>query len=155
MTFTVSGGGTDTTPPITTSDALTAYPSAAVIRLTATDIGGTGVANTFYKLDGGAQTTGTVVPVAAPASGSANHTLEFWSVDVAGNIENPHKTVSFTVSNTTATIRLVWGDNDTSGYIPIGDSWAAWTVRNGGATGPVVATGSELGRVRVGTALTT
>ena len=62
MTFTVTGGGTDTTPPITTSDALTAYPSAAVIHLTATDIGGTGVANTFYKLDGGAQTVGTVVP---------------------------------------------------------------------------------------------
>ena len=63
-----------------------------------------------------------MISVAAPASGSANHTLEFWSVDIAGNIENPHKTVSFTVSNTTATIRLVWGDNDTSGYIPIGDS---------------------------------
>ena len=47
------------------------------------------------------------------------------------------------MSNTTATIRLIWGDNDTSGYIPIGDSWASWTVRNGGAAGPVVATGSS------------
>ena len=37
-------------------------------------------------------------PVAQPASGTQAHTLEFWSVDAAGNVELPHKTASFTVT---------------------------------------------------------
>ena len=53
---------------------------------------------THYILDGGAETTGTVVT----ASAAGSHTLEFWSVDVAGNAETPHTTVSFTISDSIA-----------------------------------------------------
>ena len=42
---------------MTTSDALDRLSECRRYPLTATDIGGTGVANTYYKLDGGAQTT--------------------------------------------------------------------------------------------------
>jgi len=55
------------------------------------------VAATYYKVDSGAQTTGTSISV----SGVGSHTIEFWSVDVAGNVETPHKTASFTITAST------------------------------------------------------
>ena len=55
--------------------------------LTATDNpGGWGVANTYYKIDGGAQATYTAtVTVPAPSYASVVHTMTYWSVDRAGN----------------------------------------------------------------------
>ncbi|MDR3685432.1 MAG: hypothetical protein P4L93_00505 [Coriobacteriia bacterium] len=82
----------DTTAPVTTSNAVATYDSIAAIMLSATD-SGSGVAATYYKLDGGAQVAGTSISVTAIGS----HTLEFWSVDVAGNIE-AHQTVDFTIT---------------------------------------------------------
>ncbi len=41
----------------------------------------------------------------------------------------------------TGTIRLVFGDCDVSGSAPPEHSYAVWTVRSGGADGPVVASG--------------
>ncbi len=83
----------DTTAPVTASDAKSTYVTSAAIKLTATDAG-TGVATTYYKLDGGAQAAGTAVSVTT----TGTHTLEFWSVDKAGNIETP-KTAGFTVTD--------------------------------------------------------
>jgi hypothetical protein len=84
----------DTIAPVTTSDALSTYVSSAVIHLSATDnVGGSGVAATYYVLDGGSQTAGTIVTVGTVG----DHTLAFWSVDVAGNIE-AHNTAAFTVT---------------------------------------------------------
>jgi len=82
----------DTTAPATVSDAKATYVSSAGIKLTATDAG-SGVAATYYKLDGGAQVSGTTVNVTAVGS----HTIEFWSVDVAGNVET-HKTANFSIT---------------------------------------------------------
>jgi hypothetical protein len=82
----------DATAPVTTSDAKTTYVSAAAIKLTATDAM-SGVAGTYYKLDGGAQVSGTAINVTALGA----HTIEFWSTDVAGNVE-AHKTASFTIT---------------------------------------------------------
>ena len=81
----------DTAAPVTLSDAQTTYVSSAAIELTATDAD-SGVANTYYILDGGVQVTGTSISVTALGA----HTVEFWSVDVAGNIEL-HKTAAFTI----------------------------------------------------------
>jgi hypothetical protein len=81
----------DTTAPVTTSDALASYISLATIRLTATD--NVGVTATYFVLDGGAQRTGTTVSTTALGS----HTLQYWSVDAAGNIE-ARKSVTFTVA---------------------------------------------------------
>lgn len=84
----------DTVAPVTTSDALATYVSSAAIHLSATDnAGGSGVAATYYVLDGGSQTAGTLVTAATVG----DHTLSFWSVDVAGNIEAAHL-VSFAVT---------------------------------------------------------
>ena len=96
---TVSFTVTDSIAPATTSDAQTTYTDSATITLTATDNpGGSGVDATRYILDGGAEATGTVVTVSTAGS----HTLEFWSVDVSGNVETPHTTVSFTVTDSIA-----------------------------------------------------
>ena len=82
----------DTAAPVTTSNAVASYVSMAAITLSATDAG-SGVATTYYKLDGGAQVAGTSVVTSALGA----HTLQFWSVDKAGNIETA-KTVNFTVT---------------------------------------------------------
>jgi thermitase len=85
----------DTTPPTTTSNAVGSYVGAASIHLTATDnAGGSGVAHTYYKLDGGTQAEGLTVA----ATGVGSHSLEFWSVDVAGNVETPHKSTTFEIT---------------------------------------------------------
>jgi hypothetical protein len=76
--FTVSG---DSRPPVTTSDAAGPYTSSATIHLHATD--NVGVAHTYYQLDGGPTTEGTVAAASTPGL----HFLFFWSVDAAGNVE--------------------------------------------------------------------
>lgn len=85
---------TDVTAPTTTSDALSTYVGSALISLTATDnAGGSGVAHTYYKIDNGAQVEGTSFTVTT----AGMHDIEFWSVDVAGNIE-VHKTAMLTIN---------------------------------------------------------
>jgi Tol biopolymer transport system component len=88
----------DVSAPETTSDAVAAYGTPAVITLTAADtpVGGSGVAKTTYTLDGGTETTCTG-PISVAALGT--HTLRFWSMDVAGNIEAA-KEVVFSVGET-------------------------------------------------------
>ncbi len=89
----------DAVAPTTTSDAAASYDNTATITLSATDnSGGTGVATTFYSLDSAPVTSGTEVT----ATTAGVHTLEFWSVDEVGNIETPHKAVTFTVNDTIA-----------------------------------------------------
>jgi hypothetical protein len=83
----------DQMPPVTTSDVATIYSGPATIHLVASD--NVGVTATYYMLDGGAQTAGTVITVSA----AGPHLLQFWSVDAAGNVEALHM-VFFTVSAT-------------------------------------------------------
>ena len=87
----------DTAPPATTSDAVASYIGPATITLSATDVGGSGVAATRYRVDSGAEQTGTVVTVGPPATGSASHTVYFWSIDNATNTEVV-KSASFDVT---------------------------------------------------------
>ncbi len=84
---------TDSTPPTTTASAVkadnTAYSfgswtnQSVTVTLAATDIGGSGLASTFYTLDGTQHTYST--PFSISTEGS--HALTFWSTDNAGNIE--------------------------------------------------------------------
>ena len=74
LTFTIN----DVTPPTTTASV-----SSATVTLSATDTG-SGVATTYYTVDGGARQT-----YSAPFSVTTNgvHTVSYWSVDRAGNTE--------------------------------------------------------------------
>ena len=83
----------DEIAPVTSCDAIASYADSATIVLTSRDdVGGTGVNETYSRLDGGDVATGTVVTTSATGS----HTLDFWAVDQAGNSESTH-TVTFTV----------------------------------------------------------
>ena len=75
------------------------YTSDVTVTLTsADDI--TGVSAIYYKLDGGPQTTYNG-PFTVTAEGA--HTVEFWAVDNAGNVETPHQQCAgFTIDKDTA-----------------------------------------------------
>ena len=94
-------GGTptpaDTTAPTTTSNAAASYVDSASIALSASDAG-SGVAATYYTVNGGAQTAGTTVAL----SGAGTYTVRFWSVDNAGNVETA-KTVTVTITASVVT----------------------------------------------------
>jgi hypothetical protein len=85
--------GADTTAPVTTAAAPQGTVTTdATVTFTATDNqGGSGVAATYYTVDGGAQQTGNAVVL----NTSGVHTVSYWSKDWAGNSEQPH---SVTVS---------------------------------------------------------
>jgi pimeloyl-ACP methyl ester carboxylesterase len=109
----------DVTPPTTTSNAISSYNGTATISLAAADnSGGTGVAATYYKIDSGAQAVGTLISVAAPVSGVATHTISFWSVDSAGNVETAHAATfvvsSYDVTPPTTTSNAVSSYNGTA-----------------------------------------
>ncbi len=138
VVFTIA---TDATPPVTTSNAQSAYYAPATITLTATDNGSTGVKATYYTLNSGPVETGTRISIPQPASGTDSYTLEFWSEDWSGNVEAPN-TVSFTVTGGEGTIRLVWGDCDITGDPPPDGAYAYWYIRRGSSTGTIVHSGS-------------
>jgi uncharacterized repeat protein (TIGR03803 family) len=102
----------DTTPPVSTSSV-----ANYTVTLTATDTL-SGVGNTYYTVDGGAQQT-----YSSPftVSNNANHTVTYWAVDVAGNIESAH------------TISIVLPLKTTA-------SLSGWTGNNGWYRGPVTVT---------------
>ena len=89
--------GPDTTPPTSSADALSSYSGTAAVGVSATD--NKGVKASYYKLDGGAvrEVGAGIVIVPPPSSGTSDHSLEFWSIDWAGNIELPHQFVDFSI----------------------------------------------------------
>jgi hypothetical protein len=90
---------TDTTPPVTT---LVFDETSATVNLYANDPGmrASGVAATYYRIDGGSQQQGTTFTVQ-----NGQHSIEYWSVDNAGN-EESHKTASVTVDTEPPTISI-------------------------------------------------
>ncbi len=105
----------DATAPATTDDAPTGWAKSAVtVHFTATDNGGSGVAGTEYKLDGGGWTSGTQVAV----SGEGVHTLLYRSTDALGTVED----------DKSATVRIDATAPVTSDDAPTGWSKSAVTV---------------------------
>ena len=83
--------GTDTTPPTTVHDYDDLWHTTDfTITLTATD-DLRGVAETYYKINDGPTRTLSADGQPLITTESANNTLEYWSVDNAGNEELPHK----------------------------------------------------------------
>ncbi|DAC72882.1 MAG TPA: hypothetical protein DSN98_03150 [Thermoplasmata archaeon] len=96
-----TGGGSDTIPPVTTC-TLTGTDEVTV-TLSATD-SGSGVNYTMYKLDDGTYTTYTAPFI---VSTTGDHTVFFYSVDFAGNVET-EKSQTFTIA-TPITITIKGG----------------------------------------------
>jgi probable HAF family extracellular repeat protein len=107
----------DSTPPVTTA-SLSGTPGGdgwflgpVHVTLSATD-GGSGVAATYYSVDGGPTQSyaGTF-----SVSGDGTHTVSFWSVDQAGNQEAPNSRnfkIDATPPVTTASLSGPPGNND-------------------------------------------
>ena len=106
-------GTVDATCAVTTSDVMSTYSGDALIKLTAADKpGGWGVGYIYYTLDGspvrlvrvpvdwttsmGSMSCEASIPVSAPATGHAAHTIRFWSQDNYGIVE-PATTQTFSV----------------------------------------------------------
>ena len=109
----------DTVPPVTTSDAEATYIVPALIHFSITDNGGkVGVGTTYHRVDGMAPQTGSSALITWPGI----HTLEFWSVDQAGNVESPANSVSFTVTpdiTAPVTTTNALSDYETDAYITL------------------------------------
>lgn len=87
-------GSYERAKPVTNSDAVAAYTGYAVIVLSPVDQGDayytSGVKSTYFQIDGQELQTGQFVLVPGPATGTKNHTLEYWSVDNHYNVETHH-----------------------------------------------------------------
>jgi hypothetical protein len=78
----------ETDAPVTTGDAPTGWlTKGANVALTPTDAG-SGVFATYFRLNGGAVRTYSG-PIAVFGQGA--NTLQYWSIDWAGNVESAHK----------------------------------------------------------------
>lgn len=91
----------DAEAPTTTDDAPSGWVSRDVtVQLSATD-SGSGVAATYYRLNGGDEENGTLVHLVEEGV----HTLDYWSVDVAGNTEEP-RTVVIQIDRTAPVLQI-------------------------------------------------
>ncbi|AFC28166.1 coagulation factor 5/8 type domain-containing protein [Paenibacillus mucilaginosus 3016] len=95
----------DVTPPVTSDDA----PQGPVhtdraVNFNATDES-SGVAATYYTVDGGAQQTGNTVTLTTYGT----HTLVYWSVDWAGNVEQQH-TVTVNLDKSAPVVAGLYAD---------------------------------------------
>jgi len=97
----------DTTPPVS-SHTLTPSPNSAgwnntdpvTVNITATDDGGAGVASIHYILDGGSEVSVAGSSASVSVSGKGAHTVEYWAVDDAGNVETPPNTTTVKIDTT-------------------------------------------------------
>jgi uncharacterized protein YxeA len=130
----------DETAPTTTASlsgnqSFGTYYSKVGVTLTPVDTGGSGVAATYYTVDGGAQKTygGSAFTISAVGS----HTIRYWSVDSAGNVE--------AVNSSTFTIATELAPTLTSpapgGILPGPTVTFAWTTEPG-ATGYYITAGT-------------
>jgi hypothetical protein len=141
--------GPDITPPTTTHDYDGSWCTTDfTITLAATD-DKSGVAETYYKINGGETKNLTAHGQPNFATESAGNALEYWSIDNADNEELPHKMLtgikldkaapsgSIVINNgdasttsTSVTLTLTYSDA-TSGVYQVrysndGSSWSSW-----------------------------
>lgn len=95
----VRGINIDRTAPNTATNATTNWNNQDVTVVLTPSDNLSEVKSTHYTLNGGAEQTGTSVPVGTDGT----HTLRYWSVDNAGNVEAP-KTVEVKIDKTEPSI---------------------------------------------------
>ena len=145
----------DRTAPGTTASAPSGWVNNEVTVALAAHDALSGVASTFYRLDGGAEQTGSSVPIGS----EGDHTLEFWSVDRAGNSE-AHNSVHVQVDRTAPTITHAlnppanadgWNSTDVTVTFTCADPLSGVAT----CTGPQSVTGEGADQPVTGTAVDT
>jgi len=104
----------DVTPPTTTDDYdynFSWHVSDFTINLNATD-NDSGVAATYYRINSGPNQTVSLDGQPYITTEGAANTLEYWSVDLAGNEETPHKVLTNITLDKTAPIGSIQINND-------------------------------------------
>jgi hypothetical protein len=120
----------DKTAPTTTATAPANWNNTDVtVSLSAADAL-SGVATTHYRLDGGAQQSGTSVPISAEGT----HTLDFWSVDKAGNTEAANS-VKVKIDKTPPSINHVFTPQPNANGWLNGDVTVTFTCADQGGSG--------------------
>jgi hypothetical protein len=115
--------------PVTNASAPPAWNNMDVaVTLTGSD-GLSGVEATYFEADGGSEQTYS--PISKPSFSSEGvHTLEYWSVDNAGNVEQ-HHTIQVAIDKTPPTISHTlsptanangWNNSDVTVHFVCGDS---------------------------------
>ena len=126
----------DTVPPLTTisyqgTKSGNAFLGSVQITLTPTD-NASGIAVTSYKLDGGPYMVYLFAPFIVSTPG--NHTIKFYSSDVAGNVEIPVSS-NFSIVNSTTT--AITSSPNPSTYGELVTFTATVTAASGAPTGTV------------------
>ncbi len=143
MTFVIDTAAPTTTAALTPAPVNGFYASDPTVTLSASD-SLSGVSSTSYQIDGGSVHTysGPFVII-----GDGSHTLQYWSTDVAGNVEGTHTVtviVDTTPPSTTATVSPVPNAGATNGPATItlhatdavsGVAGTFYTVDGGAAQG--------------------
>ncbi|HTX70183.1 MAG TPA: YCF48-related protein, partial [Thermoleophilia bacterium] len=111
----------DTTLPTVADDADSAWHRVAVtVRLTPSDGGGSGVAGTQYRAQGGAwlDATGNAFTVPAPADGSGDgaRVYQYRALDGAGNVSATHSCTVWIDTQAPTTTAAGLADDDLSGW---------------------------------------
>ncbi len=96
----------DDTTSLGSSHTITPSPNSAgwndsdpvTLDITAAD--NCGVESIHYILDGGAEETVSAATAAVTVSGEGVHTVEYWAIDNAGNVETPHNTATIKIDKT-------------------------------------------------------
>jgi len=118
---------TDLIPPVTKDNYDGLWHTTDFFTvLTATD-DLSGVAETYYKINGGDTRNVTASGMPFITVESANDTLEYWSTDLAGNTENPHKfVINIKLDKTNPSISIITplnGSEVTSSIVNV-----TWTI---------------------------
>ncbi|WP_245600090.1 discoidin domain-containing protein [Paenibacillus harenae] len=110
----------DLTPPVTTDDAPQGWVNRDTkVSFNAVDTDSV-VTSTYFTVDGGAQQSGNEVTLTAEGT----HALVYWSVDQAGNTEQPHSvTVNVDKSAPELSVQLdqsiIWPANHKMGTVNV------------------------------------
>ncbi|HEX9986879.1 MAG TPA: PxKF domain-containing protein [Chloroflexia bacterium] len=156
-TMATSGPGVniDTTKPNTTASAPAGWNNTNVIvALNALD-NLSGLAATYYNLDNMGQQTGNSVNINADGT----HTLVYWSVDNAGNIEDSHS-IQVLIDQTSPAINHSlspsansFGWNNSNVIVTFTCTDTVSGIAPNGCTGPVTVTTEGANQIVTGTAL--
>jgi hypothetical protein len=94
----------DTSPPVTTEDYNGAWQNQPfTINLTASD-DNSGVYDSYYSINNGPTESLSVNGQPTITTPGANNTLQYWSVDWAGNTETPHTLTGIMLDTTPPTL---------------------------------------------------